>query len=319
MRAASINRRGAGWGHPGTERMAPDDKTPKKGNGDVSDADYAKLIEIGIALSAERNHERLLENILLEAKEMCHADGGTLYLCGNFIERDGADEPEFEAEADGKFLKFEIMCTESLNIHKGGTTGREIPFPPMAVYDPETGEPNHKNVATHVAISGETVNIPDVYEATEYDFTGPRKFDESTGYRSKSFLNVPLKNHSGEVLGVLQLLNAQNEAGESVPFSDKVVPMIEALSSQAAVAVDNQMLIDAQARLMDSFIQLMGGAIDAKSPYTGGHCARVPELARMLAEAAQDADHGELQDFTMEEKISVNCTWPAGYTIAARW
>ncbi len=278
--------------------MSPNTKPTN--SGDVSNADYAKLIEIGIALSAERNHHRLLENILLEAKALCHADGGTLYLCGQMVERDG--EEVFEAEADGKFLKFEIMRTDSLGIAKGGTTGEHIPFPPISVYNPETGEPNHKNVASHVAVSGETVNIPDVYEATEFDFTGPRKFDESTGYRSKSFLNVPLKNHSGEIIGVLQLLNAQDDAGESIAFSDQIVPMIEALASQAAVAVDNQMLVEAQARLMDSFIKLIAGAIDAKSPYTGGHCARVPELAEMLATAAVDADWGQFEDFDLDEE-----------------
>jgi len=277
--------------------MAPNGKMSDDVN--VSNADYAKLIEIGIALSAERNHHRLLENILLEAKALCNADGGTLYLCGHMVEREG--EEVFEAEADGKFLKFEIMRTDSLDIAKGGTTGEDIPFPPISVYDPQTGEPNHKNVASHVAVSGETINISDVYEATEFDFTGPRKFDESTGYRSKSFLNVPLKNHSGEIIGVLQLLNAQDESGQSIPFSDQIVPLIEALTSQAAVAVDNQMLIEAQARLMDSFIKLIAGAIDAKSPYTGGHCARVPELAEMLATAAVEATHGELKAFELDE------------------
>lgn len=277
--------------------MAPNTITPE--NGSVSNADYAKLIEIGIALSAERNHHRLLENILLEAKGLCNADGGTLYLCGEMVEREGQEV--FEAEADGKFLKFEIMRTDSLGIAKGGTTGEDIPFPPISVYDPQTGEPNHKNVASHVAVSGETVNIPDVYEATEFDFTGPRKFDESTGYRSKSFLNVPLKNHSGEIIGVLQLLNAKDSGGGAIPFSDQIVPMIEALASQAAVAVDNQMLVEAQARLMDSFIKLIAGAIDAKSPYTGGHCARVPELAEMLATAAVAAEHGELKQFELDE------------------
>lgn len=279
--------------------MVPNGNTLNAGS--VSNADYAKLIEIGIALSAERNHHRLLENILLEAKALCNADGGTLYLCGHMVQREDEDEEVFEAEADGKFMKFEIMRTDSLGIAKGGTTGEDIPFPPISVYDPKTGEPNHKNVASHVAVSGETVNIADVYEATEFDFTGPRKFDESTGYRSKSFLNVPLKNHSGEIIGVLQLLNAKDDQGESIPFSDQIVPMIEALASQAAVAVDNQMLVDAQARLMDSFIKLIAGAIDAKSPYTGGHCARVPELAEMLATAAVDADHGELMDFSLDE------------------
>ncbi|MEG3618993.1 HD domain-containing phosphohydrolase [Magnetovibrio sp. PR-2] len=285
--------------------MAPNETTVNTYSSDdeaVEGVDYARLIEIGISLSAERNHQRLLETILLEAKNMCNADGGTLYLCGNMVEREGEPEPVFEPEADGRFMKFEIMRTDSLGIAKGGTTGEDIPFPPISVYNPETGEPNHQNVASHVAVSGETVNIADVYEATAFDFTGPRKFDESTGYRSKSFLNVPLKNHSGEIIGVLQLLNAQNRNGESIPFSDRIVPMIEALSSQAAVAVDNQMLVQAQARLMDSFIKLIAGAIDAKSPYTGGHCARVPELAQMLAGAAVDADWGEFKEFHLNEE-----------------
>jgi len=280
--------------------MTPDDKTLNAQ--DQTAVDYAKLIEIGIALSAERNHHRLLENILLEAKSLCNADGGTLYLCGNMIEREDLPAPQFEAEADGRFLKFEIMRTDSLGIAKGGTTGEDIPFPPLSVYNTETGEPNHKNVASHVAVTGKTINIPDVYEATDFDFTGPRKFDESTGYRSKSFLVVPLKNHSGEAIGVLQLLNAKNKAGESIPFSKTIVPMIEALASQAAVAVDNQMLVEAQARLMDSFIKLIAGAIDAKSPYTGGHCARVPELAEMLAGAAVNANFGELKNFSLDEE-----------------
>lgn len=283
--------------------------TSAMGN-DSNAVHYAKLIEIGIALSAERNHQRLLEKILLEAKALCHADGGTLYLCGNMIENEGQPAPQFEAEADGKFLKFEIMRTDSIinsatgkrGIAMGGTTGIDIPFPPLSVYDAETGEANHKNVASHVAVSGETVNIPDVYEATDFDFTGPRMFDEANNYRSKSFLVVPLKNHSGEVIGVLQLINAMNAAGESIAFADDIKPIIEALASQAAVAVDNQMLLEAQSRLMDSFIKLIAGAIDAKSPYTGGHCARVPELAEMLATAALDADYGALKDFSLDEE-----------------
>ena len=234
--------------------MAANNTSSRPNSG--TNVDYAKLIEIGIALSAERNHHRLLENILLEAKALCHADGGTLYLCGNMVERDGMPEPEFEAEADGKFLKFEIMRTDSLGIAQGGTTGKEIPIPPLSVYDPATNKPNHKNVASHVAVSGETVNIPDVYKATKFDFTGPRKFDESAGYRSTSFLVVPLKNHSGEAIGVLQLINAKDSAGQSIPFSSTIEPMIEALASQAAVAIDNQMLLESQKRLMDSFIMV---------------------------------------------------------------
>ena len=248
-------------------------------------ARFERLIQIGIALSMERNHDRLMERILLEAKGLCNADGGTLYL----------------KTEDGK-LCFQIMRTDSLGIAMGGTTGKEIPFPPLSLYEAETGAPNHKNVATHSALTGQSIDIPDAYETDEFDFSGTKKFDEGTGYRSKSFLTVPLKNHEGDVIGVLQLLNAQDaETGNVIPFSEDIRPLIEALSSQAAVALDNQQLIDAQRKLLDSFIELMAGAIDAKSPYTGGHCQRVPELTEIIADAACDASEGPFKDFDLNE------------------
>jgi len=244
---------------------------------------FKRLIDIGIALSAERDHNRLLERILLEAKDLCNADGGTLYL-----------------RTDDNRLKFEIMRTDSLGIAKGGTTGEEITFPPLNMYDPETGAPNHKNVASHVAISAVTVNIQDAYKTDAYDFTGTKKFDEGTGYRSQSFLTVPMQNHEGDVIGVLQLLNAQDPGTNNVTtFSETLQPLVEALTSQAAVALDNQNLLLAQKNLLDSFIGMIAGAIDSKSPYTGGHCQRVPQLAMMLSDAACESDEGIFKDFEL--------------------
>ena len=246
---------------------------------------YRRLIDIGIALSAERNLNRLMEMILIEAKEICNADGGTLYI-----------------RTDDDKLKFEIMRTDSLKIALGGTTDKPIVFPPLNMFDPATKEPNHRSVATHVALSGASINIPDAYEAKDFDFSGTRKFDAGTGYRSKSFLTVPLKNSQNFVIGVLQLLNARDHAtGEVISFSSEIQPVIEALSSQAAVALDNSQLLASQKKLLDSFIQLIAGAIDAKSPYTGGHCLRVPELTLMLTKAACDTAEGPFREFTMTE------------------
>lgn len=248
-------------------------------------ARFERLIEVGIALSSERDHDRLMERILLEAKGLSGADGGTLYL-----------------KTEDNRLRFEIMRTDSLGIAMGGTTGKAIPFPPLALFDAE-GAPNHKNVATHVALTGAAIEIPDAYTAADFDFAGTRKFDEGTGYRSTSFLTVPLKNHEGDVIGVLQLLNARHpKTGAVVPFDGEVQPLIAALASQAAVALDNRQLIDAQRRLIDSFITLIAKAIDAKSPYTGGHCQRVPELVRMLAEAACASDEAPFADFALTEE-----------------
>lgn len=249
------------------------------------DNTFKRMIDIGIALSSERDHNRLMELILLETKDLCNADGGTLYL-----------------RMPDDTLKFEIMRTDSLNFAKGGTTGEEINFPSLQLYDAKTGKANNANVATHVALNGETVSIPDAYKTDEFDFSGTKKFDEGTGYHSKSFLTVPMKNHDGDVIGVIQLLNAQDRSsGEVIAFDPEIQPLIESLTSQAAVALDNQNLLLAQKQLLDSFIAMIAGAIDAKSPYTGGHCQRVPELAMMLADKACEATEGLFKDFNLNE------------------
>jgi HD-GYP domain-containing protein (c-di-GMP phosphodiesterase class II) len=245
---------------------------------------FRTLIELGIALSAERNHDRLMEKILLGAKSMTNADGGTLYLVTD--KKDG--------------LKFEIMLNDTLDVAMGGTTGKPIPFPPLKLHD-DQGVPNHKNVSSYCALSGTTVNITDAYDVDKFDFSGTKAFDAKTGYRSKSFLTVPLKNYENEVIGVLQLINARDRKNTVTAFGPDITPLIEALASQAAVALDNQRLIDAQKRLFKSFIEVIAGSIDAKSPYTGGHCNRVPSLTAMLAKAACEQTDGPFKDFMLTE------------------
>lgn len=250
----------------------------------MEQASFRRLIDIGIALSAERDSATLLERILLEAKDMGNADGGTLYI----LTKDDA-------------LQFAIMRTDSLGIARGGTTGQAIDLPEVEMYA-LGGAPNHKNVASYSAITGETINIADAYDSDQFDFSGAKLFDRSTGYRSTSFLTVPLKNNQQDIIGVLQLLNALDEGGNVVPFSAEIQPLIEALASQAAVALENQNLIQAQKLLLDSFIELMASAVDAKSPYTGGHCQRVPELTKMLTRAACDVSTGPFSGFDLDDE-----------------
>ena len=246
-----------------------------------------ELNEIGIALSQQRDINSLLETILVAAKRITNADAGTLYL----------HEPE------QRVLRFEILRTDSLNIAMGGTSGVPITFYPIQLYDKE-GKPIHAMVVSHSALSGETVNIPDAYTAEGYDFSGTKKFDAKTGYRSQSFLAVPMRNHEDEVIGVLQLINAQDrEGGAIVPFSKDDQQLLESLASQAAIALTNRRLIKQLEDLFESFIGLINTAIDDKSPYTGGHCERVPVLTMMLAEATCRAHPGSpLQGFTMTAK-----------------
>lgn len=244
-----------------------------------------RLNAIGIALSAERNNARLLEMILLGAKEITNADGGTLYTV-----------------TDDRRLQFEIMRTDSLGIALGGTTGKAIPFPPLPLYR-EDGTPNTNMVAAYAVLNDCTVNIEDAYQAEGFDFSGTRQFDQNTGYRSRSFLTIPMKNHENEIIGVLQLLNAIDpKTGEIIPFSAENQRLVESLASQAAVALTNHNLIEGLKNLFESFIELIADAIDEKSPYTGGHCRRVPELAMMIANAANATQEGPLQSFHMSDK-----------------
>ncbi|HJO11859.1 MAG: GAF domain-containing protein [Gammaproteobacteria bacterium] len=185
----------------------------------------------------------------------------------------------------------------------GGTSGNEVEYPDVRVKDPDTGKPNRKNVASYVAITRESVNIPDAYTADGFDFSGTREFDQTTGYRSTSFLAVPLMPHQGAVIGVLQLINAKDStSGKVIPFAEDIEGFVLALATQAAVALENQNLLNAQRALLDSFIELIVGAIDAKSHYTAGHCARVPEIAKLLADAACGEDSGEFADFLMTDE-----------------
>jgi len=245
-----------------------------------------ELNEIGIALSRQRDLNNLLETILVAAKRITHADAGTLYLI------------EHEQQA----LRFEILRNDSLDIAMGGTSGVPITFYPIRLYD-DNGKPNHAMVVSHAALSGETVNIPDAYEAQGFDFSGTKGFDAKTGYRSQSFLTVPMRNHENEVIGVLQLINAKDlESGKVVPFSNDDQQLAESLASQAAIALTNRHLIDQLESLFEAFIQLINTAIDDKSPYTGGHCERVPVLTMMLAEAVNRTNQGPLKDFVMSDK-----------------
>jgi HD-GYP domain-containing protein (c-di-GMP phosphodiesterase class II) len=245
-----------------------------------------KLNAIGAALSHERNIDRLLESILEAAKNITHADGGTLY----------------RMTEDGQALRFEIIRTDSLGIAMGGTSGKPIDFPNLPLKN-ERGEPNNSMVAAYAAINDKTVNIADAYTEAGFDFTGTRKFDERTGYRSQSFLTVPMKNHENEIIGVLQLINARDiNTGTVGHFSAADQSLAESLASQAAIALTNRMLISQLEVLFESFISLINLAIDEKSPYTGGHCQRVPALTMMIAEAVNATASGPLAGFHMGDK-----------------
>ena len=244
-----------------------------------------RLNSIGVALSAEHDNNRLLEIILLGAIELTNADGGTLY-----------------SVTESGMLKFEILRTISLNVAMGGTTGKPITFAPLPIYLAD-GSPNTNMVAAYSVVNAVTVNIADAYVAEGFDFSGTQKFDKKMGYHSTSFLTVPMKNYENEMIGVLQLINAIDpDTKQITTFSESHQRLVESLASQAAMALTNHQLIHGLKHLFESFIKLIADAIDEKSPYTGGHCQRVPELTMMLADAAIKTNVGPLKDFSMTEK-----------------
>lgn len=228
------------------------------------------LIENGLMRSIERDPNQLLRHILIEGQRLLHCDAGTLYLV-----------------TEQKTLRFTLR-----------TKADVLPVLEIPLYDPVTGAPNEAYVSTYTAVHNTPVLIDDVYQEKRFDLSGTRAFDAATNYRTLSMLSVPMAPRNGDVIGVLQFMNVIDpDSGAIVPFSPDLVGLVTALASQAAVALDNLQLVAAQTSLMESMIRVIATAIDAKSPYTGRHCERVPELAFMLAEAACAAKQGPLAHF----------------------
>ena len=177
-----------------------------------------KVIPIGVSLSAEKDFNRLLESLVVEAQSFTNADAGSLYL----VEDDK--------------LRFVILRNTSLDMNMGGTSGMPITLDPVRLHN-DDGSENRSNVVSYAALTHQRINIADAYEAEGFDFSGTKAFDENTHYRSKSFLTIPLANKEGMVIGVLQLINAKDpETDVIIPFKDDNV--LEALILLATAALD---------------------------------------------------------------------------------
>ncbi len=227
------------------------------------------LIESGLMMSMERDRAKLLKRLLTEAKRLLNCDGATMFMV-----------------TDEKTLRFELRTRDDA-----------LPAQQIPLYDP-LGMANECYVSVYTAIHNRSVLIDDVYSEDRFDLSGTRAFDAASRYRTVSMLTVPISPRGGQPIGVLQFMNAMEPGtGRIVPFSPVIVNLVEALAAQAAVALDNIELVASQKQLMESMIRVLATAIDAKSPYTGRHCERVPELAFLLADAAGKATEGPLADF----------------------
>jgi len=251
-----------------------------------------KLNEIGISLSSQRNITKLLDLILTESMVLTDADAGSLYIVED-IEGSQEDPSDYLAN---KQLKFSHTRNYSV----------DIPFKEFLM----PISPN--SIAGYVALSGQSLNLPDVYNIPDdvpYGFGG-RMFDEAIGYKTISMLVVPMLNRNNETIGVIQLINKKKNETIKVsndelthqfviPYNKYDEDFIYSLASQAAVAYENQILFEAHKNLLDAFIKLIADAIDQKSPYTGGHCNRVPILTEMITKAVCESEGDQFKSFTL--------------------
>jgi HD-GYP domain-containing protein (c-di-GMP phosphodiesterase class II) len=265
-------------GHPSIHRLIESIVDKLRTFTEEQAQNIADLVEIGKAMSAEHDLSLVLELILRQARRFTKADGGTLYLLSE----------------DQQELAFLVMHNETLNTFMGGTSPAKVTLPNVPLY--RDGNPNHANVCSFVALKNETVNIADVYEVAGFNFEGTKKFDDMMNYRSQSMLVVPMCDHEDRMIGVLQLINAQNADGAVIAFSSDVIDLTEALASQAAVMLTQQNLIENLKDLFEAFIKAIATAIEEKSKYTGGHIERVAELTMKIAEKINQAEEGPFAD-----------------------
>ena len=242
--------------------------------------------EVLINLLAEKDVDKLLENVLREAMKISRADGGTLYM--------------LDGEEQKRTLVFECLINKSLNSYINRKS-EENTFVPLHLFD-DTGKANNQIIACHVANNKQLLNIDDIYLDEKFDTSTVKAFDERVGYRSQSSLVVPLLNHDNDVIGVIQLFNAIDAAkDQTIPFNEDLEPVITALTQYAAIVVNLQILLEDHRLLLDSFVQCLAGAIDAKSPHTSAHCQQIPIIMDMMVDAIS-CDQEYFPDFIVGDE-----------------
>ena len=270
----------------------------------------SRLLDIGQALSAERDHDVLLARILKEARLLACCDAASIFLidrpnesnveCENVNHNDAtnvnrnirsavADSPA--ASKSASELVFKLTQNDSIDFH----------------FAEQRFSLDHHSVAGYSASTGSIVNLDDVYHlppSSIYQFNA--SFDRTMNYRTRSMLVIPMRNHLGKVIGVIQFINRKRDINitlstpeialkETIKFDQEIIPVLQALASQAAVAIENNVLIDRVNTLFDGFVKASVRAIEQRDPTTSGHSFRVAELTCALAETTHKCDVGQFK------------------------
>jgi HD-GYP domain-containing protein (c-di-GMP phosphodiesterase class II) len=249
--------------------------------------EVAELTGIGTKLMTERDPEKLLDDILTQARRLTQSDAGSLYL--------------IETDALGvKGLRFRLAQNLTL------------PNVPLVQF---TMPLDRTSLAGYAAVTGEPLVIDDAYLLPpDVEYTINRSFDERHGYRSRSMLIIPMKDHKGEVIGVLQLINRKRDPNallttmadverEVVSYSKRTVELVTALAGQAAVSIENSRLYEQIEKMFEGFVNAAVQAIEQRDPVTQGHSKRVADTTVGLAKVVDRADQGayRLVRFTREQ------------------
>lgn len=221
----------------------------------------------------------IIEKVMRVARKACDADG-----CFFF------------SVSDNKYINLEYSRVNSLNVGISGTENMAF-FP--SVFLPDVKNRNRKAPSEYCALNREIINSPNIFQANGIDTDLIAKFDDANNYSTISLLAIPLVDRKDNLLGVAQFINAKDANGKIISFTTEAQKVVISICKLITIALENKNQKEAYSQLLESFIEVLARAIDAKSPYTGSHCQRVPIIARLLATAAVQETTGNLKAFEM--------------------
>ncbi len=229
----------------------------------------------------------LLEFALQSARDLTGAEGGAVYSVKN-----------------QKRANLEYAINDKLNLFWDRREDKPNPLADVPLFTPKDEDAiKYKDVLSETVIHDMVINVSDIYESLDYNFSVIKRFDKNFNYQTTSMLVVPLKNHIDEVTGVLQLFNPINPVNKQVTsFTINDEKLASFLALHISMTINNIRLSQELAELFEAFVDVLATAIDEKSPYTGEHCKRVPIITMAIAEHAATSKDGIFRNFTLNNQ-----------------